>query len=72
MSGDVSRRAFVKTAGVSTAGLALANVMLASADAWHGKDRDRTRDSCAGIRNRSMPASRSPRATWRRRRPRSG
>jgi kynurenine formamidase len=44
MSDDVSRRAFVKTAGVSTAGLALANVMLASADAGHGKDRDRTRE----------------------------
>ena len=46
MSDDVSRRAFVRTAGVSTAGLALANLMLTSAEARHGRDhdRDRTRD----------------------------
>ncbi|HEY8250071.1 MAG TPA: cyclase family protein [Burkholderiales bacterium] len=44
MSDDVSRRTFVRTAGVSTAGLALANLMLTSAEARHGRDRDRTRD----------------------------
>ena len=44
MSDDVSRRAFVGTAGVSTAGLALANLMFASAEAHGGRNRDRTRD----------------------------
>ena len=41
MSDDVSRRAFVGTAGVATAGLAL---IIASAEAHHGRDRDRTGD----------------------------
>src|SRR5262245_41860316 len=46
MSDDVSRRAFVRTAGVSTAGLALANLMLTSAEARRGRARarGRTRD----------------------------
>jgi kynurenine formamidase len=43
MSDDVSRRAFVRTAGVSTAGL-LANLTSASAEAHHGRDRDKTRN----------------------------
>src|SRR6267142_91557 len=50
MSDDVSRRAFVRTAGVSTAGLALANLMCASAEAHHGRDRDRTRNFIRDIK----------------------
>jgi kynurenine formamidase len=50
MSDDVSRRAFVRTAGVSTAGLALANLMFASAEAHHGRDRDRTRSFIRDIK----------------------